>query len=644
MIWVAVIVGVLIVAIGGYLAKIVFNEKKYKDKKEIEGKEARILTRYSFKKGEWEIKNKIVLPVQSCFEFRDEEKKKLFFSSPKHKTRSFGHGLIVGGSGRGKTSKLVEPMLYFNGLIEGDDNKPSMIIPDSSSSSKESLFRKYAGWLKANGYQIKVLNLVDSEKISDIKQEQVIGSDFWNPLRVIYEIREFEDKLIKEIELLVAVLMPEVREKDSHWTNAAANIISGTIVYMLESEKYDQDSFNVINLNALLKQNFIGVMEALRDKAKYRLANDYMRLHIESYLTSAKGTLSKELASILSTINTLVQFFKRPLLQVLTAKSTFEFEDVEKKPTAIFIKADFDKADKAIMQYINLFISQIGTYWMNDTEKRDLINIIDEFNSFPKIDKLSYFLERGRKHKLWFFLFVQSLSGIELLYDDVGVFVSNFYIKIFLGSENPKDIELLLKGYELEEKAVSYSHSNSGHYGTNTSEKVKEILLGNDIKTLSGGECYVILRGVEPLKSWLDPIDKLKLKLDSDEEMVENVYHPSKVIEIKLNQKEVSETIKANKPKSKKDYRDEFDLMKKQLVKAFKLIYQGVEFAEFKTSFIDKLDFELFQDEKVGRFKVWEVIFNKAIEFEKHDKYEMVLEILGENAPEEVEIWFKKEV
>ena len=254
--------------------------------------------------------------------------------------------------------------------------------------------------MKANGYQIKVLNLVENEKISDIKQEQMIGSDFWNPLRVIYEVKDFEDRLIKEIELLVAVLMPEVKEKDSHWTNAAANIISGTIVYMLESGLYDQDSFNIINLNTLLKQNFIGVMEALRDKTKYRLANDYMRLHIESYLTSAKGSLSKELASILSTINTSVQFFKRPLIQILTAKSTFEFDDVKEKPTAIFIKADFDKADKAVMQYINLFISQIGTYWMNDTDKRDLINIIDEFNSFPKIDKLSYFLERGRKHKL----------------------------------------------------------------------------------------------------------------------------------------------------------------------------------------------------------------------------------------------------
>ena len=96
---------------------------------------------------------------------------------------------------------------------------------------------------------------------------------------------------------------------------------------------------------------------------------------------------------------------------------------------------------------------------------------------------------------------MQSLSGIELLYDDIGVFVSNFYIKIFLGSENPKDIELLLKGYDIEEKAISYSHSNFGHHGVNTSEKIKEILLGNEIKTLSGGECYVILRGVEPLKS-----------------------------------------------------------------------------------------------------------------------------------------------
>ena len=142
----------------------------------------------------------------------------------------------------------------------------------------------------------------------------------------------------------------------------------------------------------------------------------------------------------------------------------------------------------------------------------------------------------------------------------------------------------------------------------------------------------------------MDPIDKLKLSLELEDEMVENVYYPSEMVEIEIEQKTIDKAIKADKPKSKKDYRDEFDEMKKQLVKAFKLIYQRVEFAEFKTSFIDKLDFELFQDEKAGRFKVWEVIFNKAIEFEKHEKYEMVLEILGESVPKEVGVWFKKEV
>jgi len=52
--------------------------------------------------------------------------------------------------------------------------------------------------------------------------------------------------------------------------------------------------------------------------------------------------------------------------------------------------------------------------------------ILDEFNSYPVINKLGTFLERGRKKNLWFFILVQSLEKMMNKYKNKTISLNNF--------------------------------------------------------------------------------------------------------------------------------------------------------------------------------------------------------------------------
>jgi len=73
--------------------------------------------------------------------------------------------LVIGGSGAGKTYRFVKPQLM---QMTG-----SYIITDP----KGELYRDTSGFLKQNGYDIKVLNLLD--------EEQMVKSSHFNPFRYV---------------------------------------------------------------------------------------------------------------------------------------------------------------------------------------------------------------------------------------------------------------------------------------------------------------------------------------------------------------------------------------------------------------------------------------------------------------------------
>jgi|GEM_PF-2760687 len=170
---------------------------------------------------------------------------------------------------------------------------------------------------------------------------------------------------------------------------------------MIESKKYSIETFNISNLSYLITKKFNVIAMKLADEHKFPKSNTYTKLTLNQMYIE-KGNVNRELSSILSTINSRVQLLRRPLLHKITSKNNINLKNIVhgEKPTAVFVKASFDSFDVSVLSLLSIFIQDLASYRMKTIEGRPLIFLMDEFNSFPVIEKLVYFLERGRKHNL----------------------------------------------------------------------------------------------------------------------------------------------------------------------------------------------------------------------------------------------------
>lgn len=130
------------------------------------------------------------------------------------------NGIVVGGSGAGKTRGYVLPNIM--------ECNCSYIIADP----KGEILRKTGGLLEKEGYEICVLNLVDLEK-----------SDCYNPIAYL---RSDHDAL-----KLVTNLIKNTNEKgqkssDPFWDKSEAAILQAFILYLLHEAPASEQNFSTV--------------------------------------------------------------------------------------------------------------------------------------------------------------------------------------------------------------------------------------------------------------------------------------------------------------------------------------------------------------------------------------------------------------
>lgn len=115
-----------------------------------------------------------------------------------HKHRRSLNVLVIGGSGAAKTRSYVKP-----NILEANTN---YVVTDP----KQEVLTATGGWLKQNGYEIRVLNLVNLEQ-----------SDGYNPFRYL---RDEKDALKLVNNLIQATTPKGSHESDPFWTSATRSL------------------------------------------------------------------------------------------------------------------------------------------------------------------------------------------------------------------------------------------------------------------------------------------------------------------------------------------------------------------------------------------------------------------------------------
>ena len=133
-----------------------------------------------------------------------------------HKHRRSLNVLVIGGSGAAKTRSYVKP-----NILEANTN---YVITDP----KMEVLTATGGWLKSQGYDIRVLNLVNLEQ-----------SDGYNPFRYL---RDEKDALRLVNNLIQATTPKNSHESDPFWTKAETALLQAIILMLFhEAPEYEQN-------------------------------------------------------------------------------------------------------------------------------------------------------------------------------------------------------------------------------------------------------------------------------------------------------------------------------------------------------------------------------------------------------------------
>lgn len=274
--------------------------------------------------------------------------------------------LIVSGSvSTGKTLNVVQPLVE-----EYIKEKTSLLILDS----KEEYINKYYNELKNKNYNIIILNIRNMER-----------SEGWNPLDypyVLYKNNE-KDKALEYIEKIFKTIFYEEGSFDPFWSNTAADFLIGITLSLFEDGNKEEINFNsVSNIVDMIDKKF-NTKSYLDNYFEMKKNTSIAYKYVASTLLSPPETKG----SILSVVRQKLRMYvTREDLSMLMNKTTFKYENILNKPTAIFvINKDESKSFNTIAA---MFIEQIFSYLIENNKNKKFNFILDNFDTIENINEL----------------------------------------------------------------------------------------------------------------------------------------------------------------------------------------------------------------------------------------------------------------
>jgi len=342
------------------------------------------------------------------------------------------HSLIVGATGSGKTSCIVQPLV--NILAKKGE---SMIITDP----KGEIYRKNYEYLKSKNYNIVVLNFREPHK-----------GNAWNPLTLPYDLYKAgnSDKSNELLRDLAINILSDEKTDDPFWQNTAADFFTGLAQGLFQ----DVTDINQINLNSIILMLTVG--------EKKLGATTYMKEYFSSkdeknsaYI-NASGTVNapnETQGGIISVFRQKVNIFAMAEnLSEMLSYSNFDIMDIGRKKTAVFLVIQDEK--KTYHALATIFVKQcyeslIDVAQANQDGKLKVRTnfILDEFANLPALKDVTTMITAARSRQIRFNLIIQNFAQLNQVYgaEEAETIKGNCANTIYLLSSELKSLEEISK-------------------------------------------------------------------------------------------------------------------------------------------------------------------------------------------------------
>lgn len=292
----------------------------------------------------------------------------IFLSALTGKTNVTRNVLCIGGTGSGKSFRLVGPNIL--------QRNSSMVITDPSGG----LYKAYAPFLEHYGYTVKLFNLDRMEQ-----------SCHYNPFNYIHSD--------KDIEILVTMLIANTSSPqkggDDFWEKCEIALLCALIAYLFHYRPKEDHNFSTVK--NLIRIGGVDENDSSAESPLDELFKPLRTEHPDCFALTQYDTFrlgaGKTLKSILISCSVRLQAFDLEDVRKLTDSDNIELDKIADERTALFIQIPTGENTfgfLAGLMYSQLF-TQLYRYCENTAEYGYVVldnedNVIKTFRANNKIE------------------------------------------------------------------------------------------------------------------------------------------------------------------------------------------------------------------------------------------------------------------
>jgi len=392
--------------------------------------------------------------------------------------------LTVGGSGSGKTRFYAKPNVM--------QANTSYVVLDP----KGEILRDTGNLLKAKGYEIKVIDLINMDK-----------SHCYNPF--VYLSND------NDVQKLVTNLFKNTTPKgsqtnDPFWDQAANMFLLALVFYLIYEAPDDEQNFPMV-------MDMIRSADVREDNDDYQSPLDELFNRLEDrdpshialkYYRNYHSGSAKTLKSIQLTLVSRLEKFNLSSLAGMTQTDELELYSLGETKTAVFaVIPDNDSSFNFIigMLYTQLF-QQL--YYQADCVHGGRLPIhvhfvMDEFSNVALPDEFDKLLSTMRSREISVSIIIQNMAQLKALFEKQWEsIVGNCDHFLYLGGNELSTHEYVSKllGKEtIDLNTYGESKGQHGSYSTNYQVSGRELLTPDEVRLLDNKYALLFIRGEKPI-------------------------------------------------------------------------------------------------------------------------------------------------
>ena len=400
-----------------------------------------------------------------------------------HKHRRSLNVLVIGGSGAAKTRSFVLPnILTANTNYVITDPKSEVLLATGS-------------YLKEQGYDVRVLNLVNLEQ-----------SDGYNPFCYLRD----EKDVLKLVNNLIQSTTPKgSHESDPFWTKAETALLQAIILMLFqEAPEYEQNFSMVMRVLEYAEvreedEGHVSPLDLLFESIERRKP-DSVAVRQYKVFKLAAGKTAK---SILVSTAVRLAPFNLPQIQALTDHDDMDLYTLGEKKVALY--AVIPDNDNTFNFLVSLLYAQAfqALYYSADQIHhgplpRHVRFVLDEFAAMP-LPGFTRELATMRSRSISASVIIQNMAQIKELYKDSWETTpGNCDTILYLGgneSSTHKYVSEMLGKATIDTKTHGQTKGKSGSYSTNFQMSGRELLTPDEVRKLDNRYALLFIRGASPV-------------------------------------------------------------------------------------------------------------------------------------------------